>query len=81
MGSVGPFEILLVGLIALIALGPKRLPEVAKSLGKGMREFKSAMDDVTADDKKSVPPASPAPPAQVTQAPPPPGPPQPPPGG
>jgi sec-independent protein translocase protein TatA len=75
MGSVGPFELLLVGLIALIALGPKRLPEVAKSLGKGMREFKSAMEDVTADDKKSVPPA---PPAQVTQAPPPPGPPQPP---
>jgi sec-independent protein translocase protein TatA len=75
MGSVGPFELLLVGLIALIALGPKRLPEVAKSLGKGMREFKSAMDEVTTDDKKSVPPA---PPAQVTQAPPPPGPPQPP---
>jgi sec-independent protein translocase protein TatA len=74
MGSVGPFELVLVGLIALIAFGPKRLPEVAKSVGKGVREFKSALEDTT-DDKKTSPEV---PPAQITQTPPPPGPPQPP---
>jgi len=38
--NVGPMELIVVLVIALVVLGPKKLPEVGKSLGKGMREFK-----------------------------------------
>ena len=41
--SIGPMELIIVLVIALIVLGPKRLPEVGKSLGKGMREFKESI--------------------------------------
>jgi sec-independent protein translocase protein TatA len=49
-------EILLVGLVVLLVFGPKRLPEMGRSLGKGMREFKEA---ITGNDEKppSLPPA------------------------
>ncbi len=43
MPSIGPMELVVVLVIALIVLGPKRLPEVGKSLGKGMREFKESL--------------------------------------
>ncbi|MGI8440657.1 MAG: Sec-independent protein translocase subunit TatA/TatB [Thermoleophilaceae bacterium] len=43
LGSVGPLEIVIVLVIALLVLGPKRLPEVGKSVGRGLREFKSAV--------------------------------------
>ena len=43
MPNVGPLELVIVLVIALIILGPKRLPEVGKSIGKGMREFKDAV--------------------------------------
>jgi sec-independent protein translocase protein TatB len=39
-------EILIILVLALILLGPRRLPEVAKQLGKGLREFKKATDDL-----------------------------------
>ncbi len=45
MVNVGPLEIVVVAIIALIVLGPQRLPEVARSLGRGMREFRSALTD------------------------------------
>ncbi|NLV16091.1 MAG: twin-arginine translocase TatA/TatE family subunit [Syntrophomonadaceae bacterium] len=45
-GSVGPWELILVLAIALIIFGPGKLPEVAKSLGKGINEFKKASNDV-----------------------------------
>jgi len=43
MGIENPVHLLFVGAVALIVLGPKRLPEVARALGKGMREFRAAM--------------------------------------
>jgi len=43
MPNVGPMELIVILAIALIVLGPKRLPEVGKSLGKGMREFKESL--------------------------------------
>lgn len=43
MGNIGPMEIAIVAIIALIVFGPKRLPELGSSLGKGMREFKSSI--------------------------------------
>ncbi len=45
MPTIGPMEMIIVFAIALIVFGPKRLPELGKSLGTGMREFK---DSITA---------------------------------
>jgi sec-independent protein translocase protein TatA len=41
--NIGPMELVIVLVLALIILGPKRLPEVGRSLGKGMREFKDSI--------------------------------------
>jgi sec-independent protein translocase protein TatA len=43
--QVGPGEIILVLAIALIVLGPKRLPSAAKSMGRSMREFKKSLSE------------------------------------
>jgi sec-independent protein translocase protein TatA len=43
MSSTGPFELIVVLVIALLVLGPKRLPQLGRSLGAGMREFKDAI--------------------------------------
>ena len=44
MANVGPMEILVVLLVALIVFGPKRIPELGQSLGKGIREFKASLE-------------------------------------
>jgi sec-independent protein translocase protein TatA len=49
-GQVGVTELLVVLVIALIVLGPKRLPEMARNLGKGVREFKEAISLDSGDD-------------------------------
>jgi len=49
MPNIGPMEIIIVCVIALIVLGPKRLPDAGKSLGKGIREFKNG---ITGADEK-----------------------------
>jgi sec-independent protein translocase protein TatA len=56
MGNIGPFEIVLVLAIALLAVGPKKLPELTKSVGKGVREFKDALDP--SNEPKSNPTAA-----------------------
>lgn len=43
MPNIGPMELIVVLAIALLVLGPKRLPGAGKSLGRGIREFKSAI--------------------------------------
>ena len=43
MASIGPLEIAVVLIIALVVLGPKRLPDMGRSVGRGMREFKEAV--------------------------------------
>ena len=49
--QVGPGELIIVLVIALIVLGPKRLPEVGRSIGNGMREFKESISgDSRRDD-------------------------------
>ena len=50
MVNIGPLELILVLIIALIVLGPARLPEVARSVGRGMREFRSALASVGDDE-------------------------------
>ena len=61
-GWISPWELLLLALVVLLVFGPKRLPEMGRSLGKGMREFKTAItsDD---DDKPELP--APKPPETV----------------
>ena len=58
MPSIGPAELVLVFIIALVVLGPKRLPEVGRQIGRAVREFRSAtsqirsemgVDDIAAD--------------------------------
>ena len=41
--NVGPMELVVVLAIALIVLGPRKLPEVGRSLGRGMREFRDSL--------------------------------------
>jgi sec-independent protein translocase protein TatA len=43
MPSLGPLELVVILVIALIVLGPKRLPDAGRSVGKGIREFKEAL--------------------------------------
>lgn len=43
MPSVGPMELIVVLIIALVIFGPKRLPELGKSVGSGMRSFKESL--------------------------------------
>jgi TatA/E family protein of Tat protein translocase len=45
MGIESPLHLLFLGAVALIVLGPKRLPELARALGKGIREFRAAFDE------------------------------------
>jgi sec-independent protein translocase protein TatA len=49
MWTPGPLEIVIVLIIVLVIFGPKRLPDLGRSLGRGMREFK---DSVTGKDKE-----------------------------
>jgi sec-independent protein translocase protein TatA len=52
MFNISPLEIAVLLVIALIVLGPQRLPEIARSVGRGMREFRAALgsDDEHDDD-------------------------------
>jgi sec-independent protein translocase protein TatA len=47
MPNVGPLELLLLGLLAVVIFGPAKLPEIGRSLGKGMREFKDSVSGFT----------------------------------
>ena len=51
MPNIGPLEIAIVLIIALVILGPKKLPDMGRSMGRGMREFKDAITSNGDDDK------------------------------
>ncbi len=53
-GSIGPWELVLILLIALIVVGPSKLPDVAKSIGKGMNEFKKATSGVRKEFEDAI---------------------------
>lgn len=50
LGNIGPLEIIVVLIIALVVFGPKRLPELGNSLGRGIREFKETVTGEKKDD-------------------------------
>jgi len=58
MPNIGPMELAVVFIIALIILGPKRLPAAGRSLGQGMREFKDGLkkqtDELTASSSSTT---------------------------
>ena len=45
-GSIGPAELILVFVIALLVFGPKKLPEIGRSVGKALREFKKTSEEI-----------------------------------
>jgi sec-independent protein translocase protein TatA len=52
MPNIGPMELIIILAIALIVLGPKKLPEVGRSVGRGMREFKESLSGDSRDDEE-----------------------------
>ncbi|MBA3862135.1 MAG: twin-arginine translocase TatA/TatE family subunit [Solirubrobacterales bacterium] len=57
---IGPLELVIVLIIALLVLGPKRLPDAGRSLGRAMKEFKSAVGgDGDRDERDELPPEAP----------------------
>lgn len=50
MPNIGPMELAIVLIIALVVFGPKRLPELGKSLGKGIREFRGSVSGESHDE-------------------------------
>ena len=55
LNNIGPGELLVVLIIALVVVGPKRLPDVGRSLGRGMREFKDSISGATNFDDDDAP--------------------------
>ena len=54
MPNIGPWEIILLLLLALLLFGAKRLPEIGRSLGRGMREFKDSVSGSNNDDAEPI---------------------------
>lgn len=54
MFGIGMQELIIIAIIALLIVGPKKLPDLAKSLGKGFNEFKKATEGVTEDLKDAI---------------------------
>jgi sec-independent protein translocase protein TatA len=76
MGIESPTHLIFIAIVALVVLGPKRLPDLARSLGNGIREFRQSLDLGSQDPPPQAPPpaasTAPAPPPADTAAPPPP---------
>jgi len=51
ISAPGPLEMMVILVVALLVLGPQRLPEVARSVGKGMRELKDSLAGIGDDDR------------------------------
>ena len=54
MPNLGPTELLIILLIVVLLFGAKKIPEIAKGLGKGIRDFKGAMKEGDAEEPKAV---------------------------
>ncbi len=56
LSSIGPLEIAIVLIIAILVLGPKKLPEAGRGLGRSMREFKSGITGISGEPEKPAKP-------------------------
>jgi Tat protein translocase TatB subunit len=54
MFGIGMQELIIIAVIALLIVGPKKLPDLAKTLGKGFSEFRKATDGITDDIKETL---------------------------
>jgi sec-independent protein translocase protein TatA len=61
MFGIGMTEVLVILVVALIFFGPSRLPELARSLGRAMHEFRRASSDLRASFNEAIEPAPPPP--------------------
>jgi len=52
LGMIGPTSAILIGLVAILIFGPKKLPELGKAAGRTLREFKNATAGLADDDEK-----------------------------
>jgi len=68
MPNIGPVELIIILVIALLILGPGRLPDVGSALGKSIREFRKATTDVQESATLDAAPAPEAPPAGASPA-------------
>ena len=75
-GMLGGWEIVLILAVVLILFGAKRLPELAKGLGTGIREFKKATREVTDEISNAMDDTSPPPPTRLPASTTPPSPPE-----
>jgi sec-independent protein translocase protein TatA len=64
VGNIAPYQIIILLVIALLLFGAKRLPEIGRSLGTGMREFKNSVTGKD-DEPAQLPPAQAVPPVAV----------------
>ncbi len=71
MFNIGPPELIVILLLALIVFGPKRLPEVGRTLGRSLNEFRRASNDLRREmqvDLKDEPPGDPAKPSEPNES-------------
>jgi TatA/E family protein of Tat protein translocase len=54
MFNIGPMELIVIFLVALLVVGPKRLPEVGRSIGKALREFRRTTEEVRSTFEASL---------------------------
>ena len=54
MGSIGTQELIIILIIDLLLFGARRIPEIARSMGQGIREFKKATKEISADVNASL---------------------------
>ena len=75
MFGIGPQELLVILVVGLLVLGPKRLPEIARSLGRGLAEFRRASSDLRQslsledEPRRHAPPPRPPAPAVTPETP------------
>lgn len=54
IGNLGPLEIILIALVVLLLFGGKKIPELMRGIGKGIRSFKSGMNEVEDNLRKDI---------------------------